>query len=402
MTNSEPLRPRNLERALKRSVWSSAHPLLATCAPGLEGVLEAEVAGLPGVGDLARGPGRVGFTAPYDSLLDALLTLRSAHSLRLALLRGVAASTFPMLFDQLTRVRWPLWLPPTATPQVRIRSRKSRLRDDAGLERALRQALRHAGIEPGDPSPLLLTLDLHHDRASLALDLGGALHQRRGDKWVSPTSIRETTAAAVGLLAGLAEEPAPDLILDPFCGSGTLLIEALAILEGRAVGRDRLPPFAHSPAWKPERYSAALRRAGAAAKGASVRLVASDVDPQALAAAEANLRAWGYRERVELSATPAQALDLASLARAAGAQRPLLLSNPPYGKGSHASGDTPARLLETLLLTAAGWRFALLTPVGGALAQLPGVHIEARQSLITGGLPNAITLGRVGGEAPAA
>ena len=402
MTPTAAIRSRALERNLKRWVWSNVHPLMATCAPGLEGVLRGEIVRLPGVSELTSGPGRVAFRAPYDTLLDALLTLRSAQGLRLTLLRGVAASTFPMLFDQLTRVNWSLWLSDQVALTVRVRSRKSRLRDDAGLERSLRQAIRHGGIETGSGEPQLITLDLHRDRANLALDLGGKLHQRRGEKWVAATSIRETTAAALGLLAGLADLPAPDLIVDPFCGSGTLLIEALAMLEGRAVGRDRPPPFAHSPAWKPERWAAALRRANAAQGETNppVQAIAADADPVAIRAAEHNLRAWGYRERVELSARSAETFDLASLARERGAVRPLLLSNPPYGKGSLATGGTPEGLVASLLERAEGWRFALLTPNGGLLARVPGVCIDASQSLITGGLPNAITLGRVAAAAP--
>jgi putative N6-adenine-specific DNA methylase len=398
-TPATPPRPRPLERALKRQVWSAQHPLQAHCAPGLEPLLLREIERLPGVQGVLGDVGRVDFEAPFDTLLDALLTLRSAQGLRLLLLHGGAALTFPMLFDRLTRVPWTLWIPDGAPLQVRVRSRKSRLRDDAGLERTLRQALRHAGIHPGlGPTPALtLQLELDHDRASVALDVGGALHRRRHEKWVAPTTIRETTAAALALLAGLEGRP-PDLLVDPFCGSGTLVVEALAILEGRPIGRERLPPLAHSPAWKGERWTAALRRADAGRRATTLpRVLASDTDPQALRAADHNLRAWGYREAVELRATPAQRLDLAGLARAAGAQRPLLLSNPPYGKGASGWGGAPEALLATLLGRAHGWRFALLTPHAADLARLPGVVVEASHPLTTGGLRNAITLGRVTG-----
>lgn len=357
--------------------------------------MAGEISQLAGVSGLTRHTGHVDFDAPFDSLLSALLRLRSAQSLRLALLRNVAAGTFPMLFDQLLRVRWSLWLTAHTALQVRVRSRKSRLRDDAGLERALRQAPRHAGIETSSGGQLTLLLDLDHDRASVWLDLGGELHQRRGDKWVAATTIRETTAAALALLAGIAEEPPPDLLVDPFCGSGTIIIEALAILEGRAIGRERALALEVSPAWKHERWAAATRASEQRSGAQLPATIASDIDPQALRAAAHNLRAWGYHQAVQLRAAAVQTLDLAALARDCGAQRPLLLSNPPYGKEAQGWGEEPSALLRSLLGRAAGWRFALLSPHPGALQRLPGVTLHAQHHLITGGLANTISIGSV-------
>ena len=386
-------------RAIKRHVWPLRQRFVTTCALGLESLLAAEVGSLDGVDEVATRPGGVTFEAPFDALYQALLGLRLAESLRLVLVGGVAASTYPMLHDQLTRVRWSLWLPKRCTLNVRTLSRGSRLRDGEGLEHALRGALQRHGLDTqADDAPAMtLHLRLEHDRAAVALDLGGPLYRRAGDKWVSRTTIRETTAAALVRLAATYDA---DLVLDPFCGSGTLLAEVLEAGLGLAPGRRRRPLFAASPAWRPERERHARRTWEARWTPASplaAQYLGRDVDEKAVAAAQRNLDGAGLADHVHLLVGAAQALDLAALAREHEAQRPLLLTNPPYGKAATAVGAPPDELLRDVLAHAPGWRFALLFPEPDVIAQHPRVVLEQRLPVVTGGLRNAMLLGRVRG-----
>jgi len=383
-------------RAIKRYVWARDQRFVATCALGVEPLLAVEVAALPAAASVTQRPGGVVFDAPFDSLYPALLTLRTAESLRVVLATSVAATTYPMLHDQLTRVRWSLWLPERCALTVRVVSRASRLRDAAGLEHALRGALRRHGIEPDadDAPPFTVHLRIEQDRASTSLDLGGALYRRSGDKWVSRTTIRETTAAA---LVRHADITGADLVLDPFCGSGTLLAEALEATLGVPAGRRRTPPFAASPAWKIERARHASRLFGAAETEAvsPPPVLGRDADERAVAITRRNLEAAELLEHVALETGRAQDLDLAALARDAGATAPLLLSNPPYGKAATSLGAPPDELLRDVLSNASGWRFALLFPAPDVLANHPKVQVEQRLPVVTGGLRNAFVLGSV-------
>ncbi len=382
-------------RAIKRYVWARDQRFVATCALGVEPLLTAEVAALPGAAALAPRPGGVVFDAPFDTLYHALLTLRTAESLRVVLAASVAATTYPMLHDQLTRVRWSLWLPERCALAVRVVSRASRLRDAAGLEHALRGALRRHGIDcdaDDDAPPFTVHLRIEQDRASTALDLGGALYRRSGDKWVSRTTIRETTAAA---LVRHANVPHADLVLDPFCGSGTLLAEALEAALGLLPGRRRTPPFTASPAWRPERARHASRQLGAPPTASPPRMLGRDADERAVAITRRNLESAGLLEHVTLETGRAQNLDLAALAQGAAATAPLLLSNPPYGKAATSLGAPPDELLRDVLSNAAGWRFALLFANPDVLANHPKVQIEQRLPVVTGGLRNAFVLGSV-------
>jgi 23S rRNA G2445 N2-methylase RlmL len=382
-------------RAVKRHVWGARHRFVATCAVGLEDLLEAELAALPEASDLVARTGGVAFEGSIETALAALVRLRVAETLRVELLGDAAAATYPMLHDHLTRVRWALWLPPRCAVAVRVRSTKSRVRDDAGIERSARQAWRAQGVadDVGDAPPLTVHLRLHRDRATVALDLGGALHRRTGAKWVTATTVRETTAAA---LARLADVAAHDLVLDPFCGSGTLVAEARALALG-APARTGGVPFEASPAWPAGRFAHALRTAQAAAvgdRGAATRWYARDVDPEAVAVARRNLEASGAAE-VDLAVARAQDLDLAALVARSGARRPLLLANPPYGKGSDAVGADPDALVAGLLARAGGWSFALLYPRPEAIAALPRVRVHQAREVVTGGLRNAMVVGSV-------
>ena len=395
-------------RAIKRHVWLGQHAFVTTCAPGLEALVAEEVARLADVAAVEARTGAVTFEAPFDTVYPALLRLRVADSLRIFVARDLAAGSFPMLFDQLGRVRWALWLPDACVVTVRVRSSKSRLRDDEGLERTLRRALHAAGVDAGSgdaPPPITLHLHLNHDRASVTLDAGGALHRRQGDKWVSQTTIRETTAAALVHLAGVTNPlHEPDLLVDPFCGSGTLVIEALDALSGAAAGRVRgsdalAVPLAASPAWKPERWAHARRiHGGTGALAETPAVLASDSDPSAVRAANHNLAARGYAERARIEVATAQSLDLGAVAAERGARRPLLLTNPPYGRLAAAHGAAPGELLRALLSRAEGWRFALLYPRPQDLDGLADVELLEVRTIVTGGLRNAVLIGRVGGR----
>lgn len=379
-------------RAIKRYVWAADHRFLATCALGTEDLLAAELAALPGVGAVVPGSGGVAFEGAIDTACAVLVRSRLAESLRVRLLLDAAAASYPMLHDHLGRVRWALWLPPGFAGTVRVRSTKSRVRDEDGIERSLRQAWRDQGLDGqvADGPALTVHVRVHHDRASVSLELGGDLHRRDGGKWVTATTLRETTAAA---LVRLADAAAHDLVLDPFCGSGTLLAEADAVLRRRPAHTGGVA-FEGSPAWPAGRFAQAVRDGMAAVDAGSIApLVGRDADAHAVSVARRNLA--GLAAAPDLAVARAQDLDLAATARAHAARRPLLLANPPYGKGSAAQGAAPDAVVAALLAGAPGWTFALLYPRPDAIVALPGVTVTHVRSVVTGGLRNAMVVGTV-------
>jgi 23S rRNA G2445 N2-methylase RlmL len=213
-----------------------------------------------------------------------------------------------------------------------------------------------------------------------------------GAKWVTATTIRETTAAA---LVRLARTSDADLIVDPFCGSGTLIAEARAAITGAPAHTGGLA-FEASPAWSPGRFAHALRTWASAHEAAPPPVLAAfDADADAIATARHNLAADAAAPPAVVERRRAQDLDLNALVRRRDAARPLLLTNPPYGKGALAAGAAPDALVRDLIARAHGWSFALLYPRPEALAGLAGVHVDHARPVVTGGLRNAMVLGRV-------
>jgi 23S rRNA G2445 N2-methylase RlmL len=383
-----------IRRAVKRRLWNVPQTFRAVCAPGLETLLAGEVRTLPDVGEVATHAGSVRFVAPFDAVYPALLRLRTADEVRLRV-GELPAGSFAILRDHLARLPWSLWLPERCVLDVRVRSRASRVRDDAGLLRVVRQAVRDHGIEDGadDGPPFTVRLQLSRDRAEAWLDAAGTpLHRRRGERWLAPTSLRETTAAAL-CLAGLDRDT--DLVVDPFCGSGTLLEEAVSFLDAACPGAQRSFALAASPAWSQGRSRHAQRTFCAGTSPSPAGILASDVDPDAVAAARRNLERTGLAERVELRRADARDTPLTELAALRLARRPVLLSNPPYGRRAGAHGAEPDALLAQVLDGAAGWRFALLYPRLEALAAVPGVEVERVAHVRIRGLRTTLATGRV-------
>lgn len=382
-------------RAVKRRIWNAPQRFRASCALGIETLLADEMRALPGATELASAPGVVHATGPFEMVYAALLRLRSADVLRIRI-GDEAAVTFPMLRDHLARLDWSLWLPRRCRLDVRVRSRASRLRDDEGIEHTLRQAVRDHGVDDrgGDEAPeAAVRIEVSHDRAVVWLDAAGApLYRRSGVRWTAPTSLRETTAAALCLL-GVPRDA--DLIVDPFCGSGTLLEEAASWLDDACPGARRAFALETSPAWKEARMRHARRTFCPGGPAAAATLIGMDLDEEALAAAHANLARSGPESRIALTRADARDVDLPALAERSGARRPLLLSNPPYGRRAEAVGATPEALLAQVLSGASGWSFALAFPEPDAIAAVPGVTVERVLPIRMRGLPNALVTGRI-------
>lgn len=170
-----------------------------------------------------------------------------------------------------------------------------------------------------------LWLDLHIERnkATISLDTsGGSLHRRGYRQETVQAPMQETLAAAIIRLIGWdGEQP----LVDPMCGSGTLLAEAL-------LHYCRLPAafqrghfgFTHLPDFSPQLWRAVQEEAEARIRPLPAGLIqGSDLDPEAVAAARANLTTLPQGGAIQITATPFQKIP-----EIAGST---IVCNPPYG-----------------------------------------------------------------------
>ena len=415
----EQLTPRALERRVRRWLLTAPFECFVPVALGLEPLLLEELAGAGLVSDPAAArvePGGVTLPLDLEGIMSANLGLRTASRVLLRLGTFPAASA-AMLHDRARRLPWEVHLGFAGSYALRMSSRRSRLQAGDELARAVTGAIARRmgelGLRPR-PEPdaeLEFHVRLEHDRCTVSLNTSGEHLHRRGLRTrVGEAPARETLAAAVALL-GLAEQPSPDVVVDPFCGSGAVLIEVADALAGLAPGRARSFAFERAGWFRPGRWREVRRRLGVDPAGGvegdvdapaaptsaapTPHLLGIDADARVLAAARANLDAAGHAG-VKLHAADSLAFDLGSL----GARHGLIVSNLPYGVRLGDAAKAAAltrRSLDRLGRGATRWRFALLTSDAGRVAGHPDVRGARVTATVSGGLAVYVVTGSVGG-----
>ncbi len=234
---------------------------------------------------------------------------------------------------------------------------------------------------------LRLSLVLRKGRALLSVDLGGGpLHRRGWRRAQGEAPLKENLAAAVLLRGGWPQLYADGgALLDPMCGSGTLVIEGALIAADVAPGLQRHGAVLPSrwlgfdaAAWR-ELVAAAEQRAQAGRAALRPVCFGSDSDPIAIRAARENAAAAGVTDAVrfevcDVAAVPAQA-----------ALRGLAVCNPPYDARLAADPALYRALGHALQHATPGWRASLLC--GDAeLARATGLHAKKKYQLFNGAL----------------
>ncbi|MBQ5810273.1 MAG: N-6 DNA methylase, partial [Clostridia bacterium] len=194
------------------------------------------------------------------------------------------------------------------------------------------------------------------DVATLMIDTSGdGLHKRGYRRNSNDAPIKETLAAAMCHFTRLY----PDTQLyDPFCGSGTILIEAAMQAANIAPGLHRrfaaeTYPFLSKGAWKMEREAARA----AVNKDIDFRAFGSDIDPAAVELTLQNAKLAGVEELVS-----AKVADIADFKMPEG--RATVITNPPYGErlGDEAAAIEIYRAMGRVFSPEAGKRYGIITP----------------------------------------
>lgn len=359
--------------------------------PGLEHLLIDElIAGgfVASRDELHVERGGVRLHLEHDDVMRANLMLRTASRVLLRLGTFPAASP-EMLYDRARKLPWETQLGFITEYQLRITARASNLQAGDAIadpvSSAISRRMRELGLypKPSDEAPLEFHVRLLNDYCTISLNTSGEhLHRRGVRRHVHAAPVRETLAAAM-VMAGLAgRERLPDVIFDPFCGSGTLLLEAADQLQGLPPGRNRKFAFERAAWFRAGRWREAQReaerRAGVAEPGAvgdppaaapkQPRLLGFDHDPRALRAAKLNLTGEPY-ERIELSEADSTRLDFDALGAGSG----LIVANLPYGVRlgeERSAAETTRRFLTQLRASRDDWRVVLLaTPAEAEIAR---------------------------------
>lgn len=373
-----------------------------TCAPGVEPVLHAEAKALR-LAKLEQQVGGVRFEGTRADAWRANLWLRTAVRVLERLARFEARDA-DALHAAATAIPWERWLAPGGSLAVQAQSSESLLDHTQFLEQRVKDAVvdrfrartgTRPAVEREDPD-LRIHLHLWRDRATLSLDTSGEPLHKRGWRLHQGTApLAENLAAALLTLSGW-DRRAP--LVDPFCGSGTIPIEAAWLAAGMAPGGRRTFGFER---WLDHdaRAFAALRaecsEVRAARKPALV--LGSDLDPERVAEARANAAHAGVGEWARFEQADARELELKRGWNAC------IVSNAPYGLRVRpgASGPEGRELVE--LYRAFGARLREQgTGCTLALLALTSEHVRAlglrglrEIALVNGGLECRLALGAI-------
>ncbi len=303
----------------------------ATTAKGVEEVLAREMIGL-GLEGVTVEKGGVRFTGDLGACYRANLWLRTASRILVPL------AEFPCdspqgLYDGVRALPWDRYLTPDTTLAVECVLRDSALTHSGFVALKTKDAIvdtlrdrfgRRPNVNPKDPD-LLVNVHLARNRCTVSLDSSGFGLDRRGYRTeAGEAPLRETLAAALVFLTGW-DGTVP--LVDPLCGSGTILIEAALMAMNRAPGlvRERFG-FQRWPTFDAPRWRRLLDEARQAERTTlAAPLVGYDRLEDVLVVARNNSRRAGVERFI--SFTEGDVRDLVP-PPAPG----VLLTNPPYGK----------------------------------------------------------------------
>jgi putative N6-adenine-specific DNA methylase len=368
--------------------------VFVVCAPGLEPVTAQEVTGLGLAG--AVEPGGVSLKATLADVARFNRALRTASRVLVRLGMPFMARDFAALEQRAGQLPWERFLTPGQPVHVRATSHRSRLyHTNAVAERVLRGLTARLGqaapLAPFDDDHAaetqLIVVRIAADRCTVSVDSSGPGLWRRGYRLATAKApLRETLAAALVLTSDW-DRVSP--LVDPFCGSGTIAIEAALLAAGIAPNAARRFAFEHWPSVNDTRDGTettgdgGLKTAGhVRLPPSSTRLFGFDRDAGAIEAARANAERAGVAGWITFARQ-----SISDLAVPPGPG--WIVTNPPYGarvSPGHDLRNLYARFGAVVAERAGNWAVTLLTP-DPKLASITHLRLSQFLSTDNGGLP---------------
>ncbi|WP_395119417.1 bifunctional 23S rRNA (guanine(2069)-N(7))-methyltransferase RlmK/23S rRNA (guanine(2445)-N(2))-methyltransferase RlmL [Rhodanobacter sp. FW102-FHT14D06] len=372
----------------------------ATCPKGMEYLLRDELVAL-GALDVREALAGAHFSGTLETAYRACLWSRLASRILLPLAEFDAADD-EALYRGVQTIDWSAHLAAHGTFAVDAGTALSKLTHSqfVGLrtkDAVVDQFRQRDGSRPDidtDEPDIRINLRLRRDRATVSLDLAGSpLHRRGWREEQGEAPLKENLAAAMLLRAHWPEVYAGGgALLDPMCGSGTLLIEGALMAADVAPGLRReyfgfLGWQQHDIALWRSLLDEAKQRAETGLRALRPCFFGSDADPRMVQTAKRNAQAAGVAGFFTLDKQ-----DMARAAPPPGVGYGLVITNPPYGErlGDRAEMPKLYRALgDTLRQRFTGWRAAVLAgdlELGRAMQ----LHADKRYALYNGALETVL------------
>ncbi len=298
------------------------------CLFGLEGIASDELKRLQ-IGNVRAENGRVLFTGSVEDMAKVNVCLRTGERV-LLVLAEFQARTFEELFQGVYKTQLEKFIPQDGQFPVKGHCLNSTLMSVPDCQAIIKKAASKRLGEyyktswmPETGMKFQLQFALMNDRVSLYLDTTGPGLHKRGYRAIgNDAPLRETLAAAMVLLTKYRGR---EFFWDPFCGSGTIPIEAALIAKNRAPGLNRhfaaeSFPWAGRAVFEEVKSQAKEREFNG-----NYNIVGSDNDPRCVSLAMANARKAGVADVVKFMDGDATKMSLP-------AESGIIVCNPPYGQ----------------------------------------------------------------------
>ncbi|MCL2409907.1 MAG: class I SAM-dependent RNA methyltransferase [Oscillospiraceae bacterium] len=299
------------------------------CLFGLEGLVADELRRL-NMQDVRAENGRVLFSGGKADIAGANINLRCGERVLLVVDES-RADTFDMLFEAVRAMPWEQYITIDGQFPVKGHSLGSKLHSIPDCQKIIKKAVAERlkskynldWMEETGQALYQIQFAIMNDAATLYIDTSGAGLHRRGYRPAGGSApLRETLAAAI---VKLARYRGREAVCDPFCGSGTIPIEAAMAALNRAPGLNRTFaaqdwPWLESEIWIQTKDEARSRE-----YTGNYDIWGGDIDAKNIKLAQANARRAGVAEYIRF-----EEADAAEFRR----ETPggLILSNPPYGE----------------------------------------------------------------------
>lgn len=373
----------------------------AVTTPGLEAITAQELRRLNLLsmtdGAALAEAGGVAFQGDPDAMYHANLWLRTASRILLRV-GEFHATAFSELRDKAGRIDWARYVRPAQPVVIRATCHKSKLsHSDAVAERIIGAIADRLGVpvfqqKPTDEEaanpPQLIVVRLVNNRCTVSIDTSGELLHRRGYRQaVAKAPLRETLAAA---MLFIAEWDTTSPLIDPFCGSGTIAIEAALLALGLPPGRQRRFAFMDWPGFDEKRWAAVLADAQPRSGIVVPPILASDRDAGAIRMAQENARRAGVAGDIEFICQAVSAIR-------SPARLGWVITNPPYGIRVSANRDLRnlyAQLGNVLRAKCPDWHVAIMCTDLMLLGQTR-LALDTSHVLMNGGIKVRVAKGVV-------
>ncbi|MBR5730495.1 MAG: class I SAM-dependent RNA methyltransferase [Firmicutes bacterium] len=372
--------------------------LIATATFGLEAVVKREIEALGYTITDSRN-GRLTYEGDLRAVVRSNLWLRCADRVYVKL-GEFKAKTFEELFQAAKALPWEEWLPENAHFSVTGSSARSALHSVPACQSIIEKAIvtrlgAHYGVERFKKNGPVYAVRFMAQKDEFVLMIntsGPGLHDRGYRVKDVPAPIKETMAAA---MVSLSFFRAGRLLVDPFCGSGTIAIEAAMMAKNIAPGLARRFDCSFweqipEALWKEEKalaYKAIDQDAG-------FRIIASDIDPRAIKAAKRNAEEAGVDDCIDFKVCDVRTMETVLKFREHGEQngavdmeRGVIIANPPYGLRIGEAEDLPGiyEALRRFMEARPAWSLFLITSDKSFEAAM-GRPADRRRKLYNGDL----------------